>query len=273
MGRGGFFRLISLAVLLTLLTFAATAFAAPVQYASSSPWIASMVSFIGGDNVKVRRLSAVSSAGRLYAVGRPRASEIVIALDANEAARFRIKKTNPRLRLLYNSLPIPAPEVYSLFFDPASLPFAAQSVMKILAAEDKERYAFYQRRLAEFQSRVDSTIEIGRYMIGKAKILDITGAEGAWVRAAVPGAIRPPDEVWRSWLDGDIRALEAALAEATRRGWLIMLDTWTPAEIRAPATKYANRVTLPPPSGNKDYFDALQDIFMTISNAMKSQGK
>lgn len=243
--------------------------ATALDIAATSPWIASIASFIGGGNVKVRRLASVNASGRLYSVSRARSGELVIALDSNEASRLRIKTSNPKLRLLYRTLPIEVPKVYSLFFDPASLPFAAQSIMKIIAAEDRDRYSFYQRRLAEFQSRVDSTVEIGRYMIGEEKILDITGVEGAWVRAAVRGAVRPPKEVWASWLAGDVRALNAALVEATRRGWLILLDTWTPPEIRAEAVKYENRLTLPPPDGNKDFFESLHDIFIEISNALK----
>lgn len=101
--------------------------------------------------------------------------------------------------------------------------------MKIIAETDSKHYSFYQRRLAEFQSRIESTVDIGRYLL-ENQDTDLTGAEGAWIRAAVPG-VYGSSHVWKVWF-GDTNALKAALDEAQRRGWLILLDSWTPPEIR-----------------------------------------
>lgn len=243
---------------------------AAVEYAVTSPWIASIADFIGGTNVKVRCIGNWNDTGRLHSISRPRAGEIVIALDTDEAAALNINQRQA-LRLLYDNLSLPAEQRYTVFFDPAMLPFIAQSVMKILSEADNPRYSFYQRRLAEFQSRIDSTVEIGRYMLVDVKLLDLTGAQGVWVRSAMPGAVRPPADVWKSWIDGNSAALSAALAEANSRGWLILLDSWTPAGIRAAATAYGNRLTLPPPRIGQDSFTFLHDIFITIATRAKSQ--
>lgn len=238
---------------------------AVVNYAVTSPWIVSIVNFIGGTNVSVRCIGNWDSSGRIYATSRPRAGEIIIALDSAEASALRISKNSPNLRLLYDRLALPPEQKYAAFFDPAMLPFIAQGVMKTLAEADNQRYSFYQRRLAEFQSRIDSTVEIGRYMLDGVKLLDLTGAQGAWVRAAMPGAVRPPDSVWKSWIAGDKAALNEALAEADRRGWLILLDNWTPAAIRGAAAAYEKKLTLEPPALNQDNLSFLHDIFIIVS--------
>lgn len=238
---------------------------AAVNYAVTSPWTASIVNFIGGTNVKVRCIGNWDASGGIRSISRPRADEIIIALDSAEAAALKINKSNPNLRLLYDNLALPPEQKYSAFFDPAMLPFIAQSIMKTLAEADNQRYSFYQRRLAEFQSRIDSTVEIGRHMLEGVKLLDLTGAYGAWLRAAMPGAVRPPDSVWKSWLSGDTASMTEALAEADRRGWLILLDNWTPPVIRNAAVAYEKRLTVSPPTAGQDNFTFLHDIFITVA--------
>lgn len=268
----GFMRVIAYALMLLLCRcLAAPAYAVDVSVAS--PWIGEIVSFIGGSNVNVRYLTKWDANGKLVSSQKPKMGEIIIALDAGDVSTLRIKPDDSRLRLLYYNLSIAKELRYSVFFDPAMLPFIAQSVMKVLAEADAPRYSVYQRRLAEFQSRIDSTVDIGRYMLGEAKALDITGAAGAWVRSAMPGAVRPPAHVWNAWMSGDEAALSAALAEAAKRGWLILLDPWTPADIRAAATAYENRLTLPLPAKNQDYIAYLYDIFIVLSNHLKDTEK
>lgn len=261
-------RVLALALLLCGLGLSLPAYAA-VSYAVTSPWIASIVTFIGGTNVSVRCIGNWNASGHIYSISRPRAGEIIIALDSAEAAALRINKNLPNLRLLYENLALPAEQKYSVFFDPAMFPFIAQSVMKIVAEADNQNYSFYQRRLAEFQSRIDSTVEIGRYTLEGVKLLDLTGAQGVWLRAAVPGAVRPPADVWKSWLDGDKASLNEALAEAGKRGWLILLDSWTPSNIRDAAVAYEKRLTLPSPALNQDCFTFLHDIFLTVSQKVR----
>ncbi len=260
-GRAAVF---SAAFFLCLCSFAAPLFAA--NFSVTSPWVYTIASFIGGDNAGVRSLSVWNADGNTAVVSSPRGSEYIIALDAKDASRFRISKNNKRLFLLYQNIPLADSNVRSAFYDPATLPFIAQKVMKAMAEADDKRYSFYQRRLAEFQSRIESTMDIGKHLLGKAKMLDLTGAQGSWVRSAVPGAVRPPDSVWRSWLDGDSAALNAALSEASRRGWLLLLDPWTPQQIRTAAQAYQFRLTLPPPSMKQDYFVHLHEVFIAINN-------
>ncbi|MGD9640044.1 MAG: hypothetical protein AB7U37_02135 [Synergistaceae bacterium] len=240
------------------------------NFAVTSPWIGFIASFIAGDVKNVRYLSNWDSSGNVIKTSSPRSGEIIIAIDAKDAENFRIKKNNKQLRLLYDNLPMTKEQLQSAFFDPAMLPFLAQSVMKIMSEEDKGRYTYFQRRLAEFQSKIESTIDIGRHLLSNTKMLDITGAEGTWIRSSISGAVRPPASVWEGWKAGDTQALKAALDEAARRNWLILLDPWTPEIIRSAAVGYEYRLTLPPPSKDRDYFVFLHDIFLSIWNKTKN---
>ena len=93
-----------LLLLINLLAMSAASHAA--DFAVTSPWVGAIASFIGGDKVHVRYLSVWNDKGMVASVGRPRSSEIVIALDADDAARFRIGRKSKNLRLLYEKLPM-----------------------------------------------------------------------------------------------------------------------------------------------------------------------
>ena len=239
-----------------------------VKIAVTSQWLREVASFICGDEASVRPLSVMDEAGRERVVSRPARGEIIIAFDAADASRHRISANNKNLRLLFDKMQVSEAELRGAFFDPAMLPFIAQEVMKTVSKIDPESYAYYQRRLAEFQSRIDSALGVGRHMLAGsgAKMLDLTGAEGVWIRSSIPGVVRPPDEVWNGWLDGGEAALRAALDEAARRGWLLLLDPWTPEAIRAAAAAYPNRLTLPAPSGDGDIFVFFHDMLTAIAS-------
>lgn len=261
-------------IILTLSVLMAVFFrpaeAGAASFAVTSPWVGFIASFISGDTKNVRYLSNWDNSGNVVKTASPRSGEVVIAIDAKDAENFRIKRNNKNLRLLYEEVPMTREQLRSAFLDPAMLPFIAQSVMRIMAEEDKGRYTYFQRRLAEFQSKIESTIDIGKHLLGSTKMLDITGAEGTWIRSSITGAVRPPAPVWEKWKAGDTTALKAALDEAQRRNWLILMDPWTPDIIRAAATGYEYRLTLPPPAKDQDYFVFLHDIFLTIWNKAKN---
>jgi len=260
---------ITYAALALLLFFLNPAEAIAANFAVTSPWIGFIASFIAGDTKNVRYLSNWDSNGNVVKTSSPKSGEIIIAIDAKDAGNFRIKK-NKNLRLLYDELRMTKEQFYSACFDPAMLPFIAQSVMKIMAEEDKVRYTYFQRRLAEFQSKIESTIDSGRHLLINAKILDITGAEGTLLRSSLSGAVRPPAAVWEGWKQGDTKALKAALDEAQRRSWLILMDPWTPEVIRSASVSYEYRLTLPPPSKDQDYFVFLHEIFLAVWNKTKN---
>ena len=269
--------LLTLAALLALLPAlcAEPAWAAQkrVKIAVTSQLLREVASFICGDQAVVRSLSSMDESGRERAVSRPARGEIIIAFDAADASRHRIGAKNKNLRLLFDKVQVTEAELRRAFFDPAMLPFVAQEIMKVVSAIDPESYAYYQRRLAEFQSRIDSALGVGRHMLAGsgAKMLDLTGAEGVWLRSSISGIVRPPTEVWDGWLAGDETALRAALDEAARRGWLLLLDPWTPEAIRAAAVAYPNRLTLPAPSGEGDIFVFFHDMLTAIASRVDGE--
>lgn len=262
------------AVILIFLSAGLKAEAAPtaqqLKFAVTSPWLYEVASFIAGHQAGVRSLAVLTESGATAQTGRPRAGEIVIAFDPKDAARFKLTENNKNLRMLYKKTPMNDEQLRAAFFDPAMLPFIAQETMKIIAAADTKNYAYYQRRLAEFQSRIDSTMGVGRHMLASEKMLDLTGSSGTWVRSAISGVVRPPAAVWKSWLSGDTRALRAALDEAHRRGWLLLLDPWTPEVIRRAAIAYPYRLTLAAPPADVEFFVFLHEIFTAIANKTKA---
>ena len=244
--------------------------ASAVNFATTSPWVGSVASFILGDKGTVRNIAVLNASGGTARSGSARASEHVIALDAKDAKRFGFGPNNPRLHLLYENMPMTDAEFVRGFFDPAMLPFVAQKVMKAITDADPKRYSYYQRRLAEFQSRIESTQEIGRYLLVNIHILDLTGAQGYWIRAVTRTAVRPPEKVWSGWLNGDSRSLKAAVDEAARRGWLVLVDSWTPPQIRSSVLTSDKRLTLPLPAAGQDFFVYLHNIFLTIRDRAKA---
>ena len=73
-------------LLLIINLHAMSAVSHAADFAVTSPWVGAIASFIGGDKVHVRYLSVWNDKGMVASVGRPRSSEIVIALDADDAA-------------------------------------------------------------------------------------------------------------------------------------------------------------------------------------------
>ena len=237
-----------------------------LKIAATSQILCEITAFICGGRAEVRSLSVFDEEGKARLVARPSRREIIVAFDAADAARHRISEKNANLQLLFDRVQISEADLRAAFFDPAMLPFIAQEVMKTVSKIDPDGYAYYQRRLAEFQSRIDSAIGVGRHMLldSGAKILDLTGAEGAWIRSSIIGVVRPPISVWNGWLAGDEAALKSALDEAARRGWLVLLDPWTPEILREATSGYPNSMTLPSPSGG-DIFIFFHEMLTAIA--------
>ena len=269
-----------LAALLALLLFtpnrlaAAPANPAPPTVYATSPWLASMAQFIVGTTIKVQPLSVWGVDGRLLSARKLPAGGMVIALDPKDAVRYGLKAGRKDLFLLYENLPVKEDRRGSLFFDPSTLPFLSQRLLVVLCELKPENYGFYQRRLAEFQSRLESTLEVGRSLLPDANVLDLTGASGPWLRAALKEAVRPPDVLWAAWEKGQrLEELSSALAEAKKRSWWIILDAWTPAHIRGEVLGQYENIVVKTPENNQDFFTYLHDVYLGIWSTMTKSGK
>ena len=237
---------------------------------ASLPWLASMASFIVGPTIKIQSVSAWNASGELRVSRRPPNDSIVIALDPLDASRLGLVRGEAVLYLLYENLPIEASSRGTLAFNPSVLPFLSQRLLKILCELNPDNYSFYQRRMAEFQSRLESAVEVGRSLIHDTPILDLTGAISPWLRAASGKVVRPPDELWTAWI-GNTRTPDLTLAvkEAESRGWWILVDAWTPAQIKTRISSPAKIISVPPPGNEYDFFIYLHDIYTDMDESFR----
>lgn len=157
------------------------------------------------------------------------------------------------------------------YYDPGRLPYLAHAVMRVMSSVDKENYKYYQRRLAEFQAALDSAINVGRYSIPKdVKILDLTYAEGALVSSAVASSntSRPNESEWKRWTSGDTASLVRLIELYEAQGNVILIDSWTPSEVRQHTAGCKNRITMPV-ANEADYFNSLNSIYRYVGKRIK----
>lgn len=267
----------SAAALLLVFALSATAAALPAAadvpaVYTTSQWLSNMARFIVGATVKVQPLSSWNADGKLVMTKKLPAATCV-ALDPVDAASFNMKDGRKGLYILYDNLPVKEVRRESLFFDPSTLPFLSQRLLVVLCKLKPENYSFYQRRLAEFQSRLDSTLEVGRSLVPDVKILDLTGAAGPWIRAAAGETVRPPDDLWLEWKKGGkLKELQGAIAEAQKRSWWIVTDVWTPEAIRSALANNNRVVTVRAPERDEDFFTYLHDIYLGLASATTKSG-
>jgi hypothetical protein len=179
-----------------------------------------------------------------------------------------LKRGRAELYFLYKNLPLSDDKKISLQFDPSALPFLSQRLLIVLSGLQPENYSFYQRKLAEFQSRLESTLEVGRSQIRDMHMLDLTGAASPWINAAVLESVRPPDDLMKAWADGGrLRELELAIGEAGRRGWWVVTDAWSPRHILVRLAGVRNNIYIEVPEDEYDFFAYMHDIYLQIWNA------
>jgi hypothetical protein len=228
-----------------------------------------MARFIVGTTMKIQPASSWAQNGALRNSRKPPGDATVIALDPLDAARLNLKPGQKGLYLLYDNLPIAGKDRGALPFNPSALPFLSQRMLIVLCKLEPEYYSFYQRRLAEFQSRLESAVEVGRSLIGDVPLLDLSGSTGPWISAAAKKTVRPPDDLWTAW-SGSTRTPELTLTvqEAESRGWWTVTDAWTPAPIKSRATG-SRTLSIPPPAPDYDFFTYLHDIYLQIWTASR----
>lgn len=225
-----------------------------------------MARFVGGVQVRVHPLSSWNEQGRVIRNFRPSSHFPIIAMDKTEASLYRVKGSS--VKLLFETLPGGSSVREAAFLDPSSLAFIGQRLLGALSSIDPQNYAYYQRRLAEFQSRTDTTVGVGRKLLEKMVILDLTGAAGKWISAATDAPIRPPDHVMALWKEGkSLETLAIALQEASKNGWILVIDPWTPQTVIEKTRNMPHVASLPAPSLEKEMLTILHDLYLSIWNA------
>lgn len=230
-----------LAVLLgLLLTVPLRAAAESVNVVVTLPWLALLTSFIGGPNVAVAPLlewnadgDMVRAAGGRTLRSLPRDAR-VMALDSGDAQRARLDvRKFPNLRTLYRPFPVEEPRIDAALSDPSVLPFVAQRVLTVLADWDPANYPYYQRRLAEFQARLSSSVLAGRQILRDVPVYDLTGCSGVLLRAAGCRIERPASADWAAWSAGKEQDLLVQELDRRREDKVtVVMDGGTPRALR-----------------------------------------
>lgn len=137
-----------------------------INIAAVNPWVAVIASFIGGTNVHVTSIYDFNF--KLNNNLDLNNLDKVIAVDADDAKKINIKlKNGVEVWYLFKDLSL---NIEAAVLDPSMTPFVAQKIMTALATWDASNYNYYQRRLAEFQTRLSSSVLVGKQLLNGAKI-------------------------------------------------------------------------------------------------------
>lgn len=234
----------------------------------TNPWLSMVASFIGGVQANVHPLS-VWGENNSVINGRTKvpAGAVVIAVTAEDAASLlgRGNLGKYSVSFLFDGFQVVGASIDENFLDPAALPFIGLRTLEILSASDPANYDYYQRRLAEFQARLDSTVTVGRNMIEESVVLDLSWRYGRWIQAAAGSVIRPPDKVKKEWARGlEMDVLDAALEEARSQKWIIVADPWTPEPVRERSQKISGFIDMPAPKMEGEMILFLYDLYLQI---------
>ena len=227
--------------------FAQAANSAKLEFYVTNPWIYLISSFIGGVEVEVIPLQVWNSNGDLVRAEINRNRNFlqnldqearVIALDEqdmidsglanNNLANNLANERNVRnVRILYSKFPI---EINNIS-DPSIIPFVAQRVLVVLSEWDAANYPYYQRRLAEFQARLSSSILAGQILKG-VSICAMSSTSGILLQAAGCKVERPEPEILEQWRRGKLSGLREYLNEKKSRDVIIIADDDMPRNLK-----------------------------------------
>ena len=240
----------------------------------TDPWLALLARFIGGVQVNVRPLITWDEGGQpVKARTSPPAGAVVFSVVKGEGVPLLGKGLEEKYSafFLFDRSPCSS-GLEESFFDPATLPFLGLRTLQILSACKPEDYEYFQRRLAEFQARLDSTVTVGRNMIGDRTVLDLCWKYGRWLQAITGETIRPPLEVKERWSRShDLDVLETALEEAAKHGWIIVVDPWVPEAVKERIEGSKGIVELSLPGSEDDIILFLYDHCLKIWDHLRRE--
>lgn len=239
----------------------------------SSPWLFMVARFIGGVNIEVKPIRYWNGEGAVVSrIQRQKIppGAVIIALDSLEAESIGIKKDRyPNLSLLYGQAPFDRDREDLQYCDPSVLPFIAQRMLTILSRLDPGSYTYYQRRLSEFQTRLDSTVLVGRQLLKGYPVFDLSGGVSSLLSAA--GCVLLPGDEKRtvSWERGeDPEGLQGAVEDAVKRKIPVIMDGSTPKLIRTALKANKNVLILGWPGEDQDLLIFFHDQFLILWNRL-----
>ena len=268
-------RAVSLLLILLLSSGAAGAETEKLDVTVTQPWLALIVSFIGGANVTVASLQDWNSEGDLVRAGRgrkltaapPQEDARIMALDPEDARRAGLKMgvgEQKGLRFLYDPFPIRADNIDASLSDPSVLPFVAQRALTVLSGWDPANYPYYQRRLAEFQARLSSSVLAGRQVLRDVPVCDLSGASGALLQAAGCKIRRPDPQHLTAWGKGGTAGLREYLEARRAEGVMVVMDGGTPKALRRHLSGRPGVFRFERPRPDQDYPAFLHDQYISL---------
>ena len=242
---------------------------------AASPWIAVLTHFLGGIKVNVTPLTTwdIERVNNARIRNILRADSIIIALDKSEIAKIGLNaKDYSNIRLLYENAPFDISESDKYFGDPSVLPFIAQRILPILSSLDPNNFSYYQRRLAEFQTRLSSTTLAGRHLLKGHKVLDLTFSNGYFLSAAGCDVLKPDANDLEEWVSNKhMEKLNELVIKSQKENRLVIIDAATPKPIRTALSSLPNILMLPRPHLDQDFLVFLHTQYLTIWNEVKDR--
>ncbi|MDD3514171.1 MAG: hypothetical protein PHD35_00405 [Synergistaceae bacterium] len=262
----------SIAAVLLFLLFAPASPGHSWELYVSSPWLSTIARFIGGVNVSVKAIQEWNEEGtsirKIRSRNIPDSSRIVV-LDAFEAKSLGLDgKRFTSIFMLYGTVPFDRARADYHFSDPSVLPFIAQRVLTAMSQYDPGNYSYYQRRLSEFQTRLDSTVLVGRQLLKDYPVFDLSGGFTSLLSAA-GCTLLPGDEKVKMWSRGeDLQNLQAAVADAIKVRIPVIVDPSTPKPVREALKGNKDVLFLGRPGQEQDLLLFFHDQFLLLWNRL-----
>ena len=259
-------------IAIMVLLLAGRASAEVLNVTVTSPWLAILVNFIGGVNVKVTSIQEWNDDGELVRRIRARnlqalpAESFIMGFDYRDSRGLGLPfEQYENYRSLYNQMPLDENKLDASMSDPSVIPFIAQRVLTVLADWDPASYPYYQRRLAEFQARLYSTTLAGRQVLKDNPIYDLTGHSGALLQAAGCTLTRPSDEEWAAWSAWkETGRLTGTVTRMAEEKTAVVMDYSTPKAIRSILGSNSAVFLITRPRFDQDYPSFLHDQYLSL---------
>ncbi len=244
---------------------------------TTSPWLALIARFIGGVYIEVRPVMAWKEdnvAVRLVHARDVPFGAHILCLDGDDLRELGFSFSDwKQARQLYDFLPFPPNETDSYLSDPSVLPFVAQRLLIALSEWDQMHYSYFQRRLAEFQTRLESTVIVGRKMLAGTRVVDLTGCSTQFLRAAGCVLEKPEPASLDLWSKGDGKEeLLSYISEKIRTNRLPVFDDVTSTAVRGVLASIPGVARLSRPAIAQDILLSFYDRYLYLWN-MTGRGK
>ncbi len=236
----------------------------------SNPWIYFITSFVGGEELYVHSLFDWEGSSFCSEKTSLPSGSIIIALEKKEAEEIPMAYELQNLRCLFSEVPSLRGKTNPMHLDPPTMSLLGQKVLITLSSLFPEHYLYFQRNLAEFESRLESTVDMGRKMLRSVGIVNFSGSYALWIRAAAFQEIRPSQGKMPQLLKEEGHTLLMQTLETSlRKGHVVVTDESMPVEFQKIIEEQKNGIVLPLPHFKEpqgDFFLFLYEQYLNILN-------